>query len=107
MTVFDQIREKLRMAHVNGISLTNEERIQLDQELDEIFATILASRTLMDAETKLLELGSIQEVLATLSYKYNISLPDRQRKLVYRFDRSDDPGERAAAFEAIKKGDFP
>ena len=60
-----------------------------------------------DAEGALSELADAQAVLATLAFKYGVSLTPRQREIVKDFDRSDLAEERARVFDKIRRGEFP
>lgn len=107
MTTFQQVRERLRLGRVQGMFLTDEERSRLDGEIDEILGVITEASNIDEADSKLQELGTMQETLATLSFKYRIELTQKQRKLVRRYDRWDDSRLRTSAFEDIRRGHFP
>jgi hypothetical protein len=106
MRTFALIRDRLRLASWQGMHLTDEERQCLDEELDRAIASIAQTSTIDDANDKLLELGAMQDVLATLSFKYRIPLTDKQRKFVRQYDRWDVPEVRASIYNAIKNGNF-
>jgi hypothetical protein len=106
METFALIRDRMRSAVGQGMFLTDEERSALDEELDRSIASIAQMSTVEDANRELLALGSMQDVLATLCFKYNIAVTDRQRRLVRQYDRWDVPEVRASVYNAIKQGRF-
>ena len=107
MTAFEQLRAKLLLAPVQGVCLTDEDRSCMDQEIDEILERISRMSSIDSADRMLQELGLIQENLATICFKYQVLLSDKQRKLVRKYDRWDDLGCRMDSFQAIKNGCFP
>src|SRR5258708_37833458 len=107
MTTFVRIRERLRLAVIYGMFLSDEERVDLDRELEELVAAIAECETIDDAENKLEELGQMQSTLATICYKYRIDLTEKQDTLVREYDRWDVDEIRIETFEAIKERQFP
>jgi len=107
METFEQVRDRLRLAEVRGMFLTDEEIIHLDHEIDEVLASIATCPSINNADDKLQQLGLMQEILATIWFKYRVKLSEKQRRLVQRYDRWDDFELRRASFESIKKGLFP
>src|SRR5438067_883628 len=107
MTTYERIGERLRLAVVHGMFLSDEERSDLDRELDALLTSIADCHTTETAEKKLQELGEMEQTLATICFKYRIDLTEKQRKLVREYDRWDVPEIRAAALEAIKRAQFP
>ncbi len=87
--------------------MSDEERSDLDRELDALLRSIAESSTIDAAESKLEELGHLQRLLATVCFKYQIELTETQRRLVRNYDRWDVAEVRAAALEAIRRGQFP
>jgi hypothetical protein len=107
MTTFDRIRERLRLAVIYGMFLTDEERVDLDRELEEVVAAIAECETIDDAENKMEDLDQMQLTLATICYKYRIDLTEKQDWLVRQCERWDDDEVRSEIFEAIKQRQFP
>jgi uncharacterized protein with von Willebrand factor type A (vWA) domain len=101
------IRERISLKGREGAVLSAEEVVELDNELANVIADIKASSSYSAAAQSLDELGTLQEVLALLLFKYDAPLSTRQRAVVRRFDRSDDPDLRAAIYKAAKEGRFP
>ena len=79
----------------------------MDQELDEHIAIILAAQSFAAADPLLLELGRLQETIATLAFKHRATLSDRLREFVRDFDRFDVPHVRQNTFQKIKRSEFP
>jgi len=88
-------------------SLTDEERNGLDNDIDEVLRLIANCEPFEAAESSLLALGEIHKVLATLAFRFGVSLSPRQRRIVREYDRWDIPEVRHAVFDAIKRGEFP
>ena len=88
-------------------SLTDEDRSALDDELDGILKLIASRATFNAAEPLLEELGRVQEVMATLAFKYSAHLSERQREIVRDYDRCDIDDVRRRTFEKIKNAEFP
>jgi hypothetical protein len=106
MTTFERIRSRLLVAPVQGMFLTDEERSHLDEEIDEVLASIARKMTMIDAERELQELGIMEETLATLCFKYQLGLSEKQRNLIRQYDRWDVFEVRATTYEAIRQGKF-
>jgi len=87
--------------------MSDEERSDLDRELEALLRCIAKTGTINAAESKLEELGRLQQLLATVCFKYQIDLTETQRRLVREYDRWDVAEVRAAALEAIRRGQFP
>jgi hypothetical protein len=107
MTAFEHVRDRLGLASIRGMCVSDEERSRLDEELDELLLAIARCESFESAGDKLRSLGLMQELLATLSFRYRINLSEKQRQLVHVYDRWDDAGVLAASYEAIKAGRFP
>ncbi len=88
-------------------SLTDEERNTLDNDIDEVLRLIANCEGFQAAESSLLALGEIHKVLATLAFRFGVSLSPRQRRIVREYDRWDVPEVRHAVFSAIRRGEFP
>lgn len=106
MTSFEKIRYRLRSAHLYGLLLTDEERSLLDQEIDAVVDAIAQGANIEEVNSKLDELGKMEDVIATLFCKYQVSLSEKQYRLFQDFDRWDLPEIRTAVVASIKKGDF-
>ena len=107
MNTFQAIRQRLLACPIQGMFLNDEERSHLDQEIEELLASIAGSISIESADAELQQLGLMQEVLATLCFKYQTELSKKQRALVRRYDRWDDLGVRTRSFEEIRQGQFP
>ena len=107
METFQQIRERLLGFGRKDMTLSDEEVTQLDQEINDLLATIAQETTVESAESNLLQLGEIQTVLATICFGTELPLSEKQRRLVRNYDRWDDSEERRHAFAWIKAGTFP
>jgi hypothetical protein len=88
-------------------SLTDDDRRALDLGLDQMLRSIANCNTFEAAEPFLQELGDLQLVLATLAFKHDIELSNRQREIVREYDRCDVPEVRRKAFQKIKNAEFP
>lgn len=106
MSTFQKISDRLRQASIRGMFLTDEERCQLELEINEVLEAIAKAPTFDDADKGLQELGRMQNTLATICFKYRVELSAKQRQLVREYDRWDDPNVRLSTYEAIKKGGF-
>lgn len=107
MTIYERVCDRLRVAHTFGMFLTDEEREQLDRELDTLIQSIATCETADIAESKLQALGQLQHVFASICFKYRIDLTEKQRQFVHEYDRWDLQEVRKAAFESIKQRLFP
>lgn len=107
MDTFLQIRERLLGFGPKEMSLSDEEVTQLDREIDELLASIAQEATAETADHKLLQLGEVQEVLATICFSTKLPVSERQRQLVRNYDRWDDRQARQHCFAWIKAGTFP
>jgi hypothetical protein len=104
MKTSDEIRSRLRDSIGPEFPISARERDLLEAELDEILRSIASHSVVAEAEEDLSALGTLQELLATLLFKYKVDLTKRQRAIVRQFDRSDDPDERNYVFTQIKNG---
>ena len=110
MSVFQVLHDRLQLNQgyrAKQLSFSEEERSHLDLENQELLKSIAAEPTALAAEPKLMLLGRIQSVIATLCFRCRIQLSDLQRKLVRQYDRWDDAGVRVATFLDIQLGQFP
>ena len=89
------------------ISITDEEKSGLDQEIDNLIQSISKCKNVIEAEKFFNELQSLQTLLAELLFKHDISLSDKQRRVVRECERLDDMDLRIFIFNAIKSGTFP
>jgi hypothetical protein len=94
-------------ASSSPVSLTEEDRRVLDFELDETLKSIANCDTVEAAEPFLLELGEIQDVMATLAFKHDLQLSKRQREIVREYDRWDAQRFDGTLFEKSKTPTFP
>jgi len=83
-----------------------DELTSLDVEIDDLCRAIVERDNAAAAADELESLGRLQEVLATLTFKYKIRLTPRQSKLVQVYDRPDDPDARAYVFQIIARGEL-
>ena len=84
--------------------ISNADIVELESELSGLLAQIAERQSAQDADSLLLELGSLQELLSILTFKYGVDLTDRQRRIVRDYDRWDDAGSRADFFKEIVAG---
>jgi hypothetical protein len=96
-----------REACWDPVSLSDEDRQLLDSELDEILRSIARCSTAEVAEPLLLELGELQDVLMTFSCKHNITLNERQDKIIREYDRWDVLEVRQETYQRIRSGEPP
>ena len=101
------VRDRLRFADVRGMYLSDEERCELDGEMDQILEAIVQCPTLESAESMLNELDLFQGLLQQLNLKYQVELSEKQDRLAHQYDNWGKPHIRRANFEAIKRGQFP
>lgn len=101
------IRERIDNLNHNMIILSSNEVASLNDEIDLIISRIRSSSEYNEAESHLDELGRLQELLALLYFKYDVSLSAKQKKLVCEYDRADDQILRTMIFAAVKDGKFP
>src|SRR5258708_39135305 len=106
MKSFALVSDRLRLAAFQGMFLTDEERSSLGEEIDRIIESIAQKSSFDEANSRLLELGTMQEVLATLCFKNNITLTEKQRRLVRDYDRWHVTAVKASAYNAIKNAEF-
>lgn len=76
----------------------------LESELNGLLTQIAEKNSPHDAERDLLDLGSLQELLSILIFKYDVKLTDRQRRIVREYDRWDDEETRVYFFTEIAAG---
>lgn len=108
MNTWRDIRSRVANAGIDGGGYLDESEITaLDNEIDLLVSRIRECSDLPAAEALLAELGSLQEFLALMLFKYRAPLTWKQRGLVRRFDRSDDSDQRAVVFADIQDGQFP
>jgi hypothetical protein len=107
MDTFLQLRERLQRFGPREMTLSDEEVAQLDREIDELLASIAQEATAKAADPKLLRLGEVQKVLATICFSTKLPHSERQRQLVRNYDRWDDLQARQRCFAWIKAGTFP
>jgi hypothetical protein len=88
-------------------SLTDDDRRALDLELDQMLKSIANCNTFEAAEPFLQELGDFQLVLATLVFKHEVELSNRQREIVREYDRCDMLDVWRGAFQKIRNAEFP
>ena len=84
--------------------ISSADVMELESELADLLAQIAKKKTPQDAENLLQELGTLQELLSILIFKYGVELTDRQRKIVRDYDRWDDEETRAYFFKEIVAG---
>ncbi len=84
--------------------ISNADIVELESELSGLLAQIAKKQSAQDAESALLELGSLQELLSILVFKYDVDLTDRQRRIVREYDRWDDGETRIYFFKEIAAG---
>lgn len=100
-----KIRETIaRRGDASDIS--REDIENLESEFDKILGQIAARKSPHSAESDLLELGSLQELLALLAFKYGIELTSRQRRLVREYDRWDDKETRVHVYKEVLNGQW-
>jgi hypothetical protein len=104
MNTLDEIHQRPLHCGIGAVTLTEDEQHGLDGELDELLERIAQCPNIGWARSLLDELGSQQEVLATLLFKHKAPLSVRQRRLVRQCDRLDDEQLRAFVFDAIGSG---
>jgi len=106
MTTLDLVRDRLRFADTRGMFLSDEERSDLDREIDRILEAIVQRPTLDNAEKELHELEVMQSLLQLLSFKYRVDLSEKQNRLIHQYDNWGESHIRRANYEAIKRGQF-
>ena len=107
MDTFQQIRERLLGFGPKEMTLSDEEVAQLDREIDQLVASIAQEATAEAADPKLLQLGEIERVLATICFSTELPYSEKQRQLVRNYERWDDLRIRQQCFAWIKTGTFP
>jgi hypothetical protein len=90
-----------------GVSLTDDDRGALDDDLDEMLEAVASCATFEAAEPFREELGRLQLIMATLAFKHSASLSARQQEIVSEYDRCDVEDVRRKTFKKIKDGEFP
>jgi hypothetical protein len=100
----ESIRFRLRESIGPDFPISAHEINALEEELNGVLRSVACSKELEEAQADLDALGKLQELLATLLFKYKVDLTPRQRSIVREFDRSDDPEVREYIFAEIKKG---
>ena len=107
MTTSRNIQERIKNNGREGATLSNTEVDGLDNEIDNIVLHIRSAKDYDTAISSLNELGTLQELLSLLLFKYDALLSTKQKTVICGFDRSDDPDLRLAVYKAIKEGQFP
>jgi hypothetical protein len=107
MTTISDILRRFETDVSRKQSLTDEDRQVFDRELNRIIITVAKCDSMESAQGDLLELGRVQEILATLTFRYGAQLSARQRQIVREYDRCDLPEVRQSTFNKIKSDQFP
>jgi hypothetical protein len=107
MTASQELRIRIATSGREGARLGLDQLTALDSELDLLVSQIRGCKDVSAAERYLTDLGDLQELLSIVHFKYHEPISDKQRALVRRFDRFDDPGLRAEVFRAIAENSFP
>jgi hypothetical protein len=107
MRTSDAISQRIVKLLGVDISVTEQEREAIDQEIDDVVRSIAGCCSVEMAQESLDQLDSLQFLLASLLCKYNVPLSDKQRRVFRECDRLDDLGDRIVVFNAIKNGTFP
>ena len=107
MEGFQKLRDRLQLYGIQEMTLTDEEAIELDREIDQLLASIAGELNVQAAEPKMLLLGEVQHMLAVICFKTKLPFSEKQRQLVRNYDRWDDAGSRQRCFVWIKEGTFP
>jgi peptidoglycan hydrolase-like protein with peptidoglycan-binding domain len=102
----DLLTERIRTAAFERPQLEPDDWDVVDADVDDALRAVMASRDEATVNSVLNALGQLQEVLAKLTFKFDVQLPPRLRSLVREFDRSDDEDLRKEIVERIKKGEF-
>ena len=84
--------------------ICNADIVDLESELCGLLAHIAEKQSDQDADIALLELGSLQELLSILIFKYGVEMTDRQPRIVREYDRWDDAETRVSFFNEIASG---
>jgi predicted nucleic acid-binding Zn-ribbon protein len=107
MRMSDDFRRRIT-AHENlyDRALTEKEVAALNDEMNALIKSIAAANSFDEADPLLRELGALQELLATLSFRFGVKLPHRMNDLVRELDRSDVEDERRRLFQHIQEGFF-
>lgn len=104
MPISHNIKDRIENQGRLGAALSNAEINELDNEIESIFFNIKSAKDYCAAEQHINELGKLQELLALLLFKYDISLSSKQKMLVREFDRSEDSDLRLCIYHIIKNG---
>lgn len=107
MTTSRNIQERIKIQGREGAALSNAEVDGLDNEIDNIVLHIRAAKDYIVATSSLNELGTLQELLSLLLFKYGALLSAKQKIVIRGFDRPDDPDLRLVVYKAIMDGRFP
>jgi hypothetical protein len=75
----------------------------LEAELCRYIEQIGEFESIQAAGEILIDLGNFQEKLATLSFRYNLELPDKLNYFVKLYDRPDDPTVREELYLMVRK----
>ena len=102
--MIDVFGERLRLAPNYGAFMTDEESALWDEQLVTMVEAVSLCSNFESAEDKLRELAVASEMLATLWFRYRISLSNKQRSVALLFDRGDVDDVPRAAFQVIKLG---
>jgi len=99
--------EILRRYEAGATQMSDDDRAFLDAELSDYIRQILRCKDFESAQQLFTKLGDLHLALATLAFKYDVKLTQRQREFVREFDRWDDSNVLASIFQKIKNQQFP
>ncbi len=103
ITTFQRIQEKLSRCG-DASEVSDADIVELEFELADLLSLIAEKESAQDAAEELQELADFHGLMAVLSFKYDVELTERQRKVVRDYDRWDDERTRVDFFREIAEG---
>ena len=97
---------RIRDATSPVLDVTEADLMSLEEELTRLVSAIGQQQDVGAAGPALTELDSMQTLLATIAFKYKVSLAPRLYHVVRQLDRLDDPAVRLAVHRACQTGQF-
>jgi hypothetical protein len=107
MSVSKAVSIRIRKYGRDGACLSSEEVIGMDNEICELLNRMKSFPDAAAASAVMDELAELQDTLALLLFKYHVPVSEKQKLLVKKYERWDDPDLRSRFFAAVKEGRFP
>src|SRR4051812_23642145 len=103
-----ELRQKFSVYDPNRlVTVAADELGQLANEVEVLLNSISQTREFKESLGLFDELLLIQELAATLLWKYKVKLPAKLESFVREFDRGDTEEVRKHVFAALKQGSWP